>query len=184
MELVLWARDLAERLLAEPLPRRWAHTQGVARQARTLAPILGDDADLLEAAAWLHDIGYAPTLVVTGFHPLDGARYLRNTEHADERLCRLVAHHTCALVEADERGIADELSEEFAAENPALTDALIYCDVTTSPDGERIEADERLAEIANRYGDGHVVSTSISRATPSLLAAVKRTQDRLAAQAS
>jgi len=26
----------------------------------------------LEAAAWLHDIGYAPDLVVSGFHPLDG----------------------------------------------------------------------------------------------------------------
>ena len=33
--------------------------------------------DDLVAAAWLHDIGYAPELVETGFHPLDGARYLR-----------------------------------------------------------------------------------------------------------
>lgn len=56
----LWARDLARKHLETPLPRRWAHTQGVARQARTLAPILGDQADLLEAAAWLHDVGYTP----------------------------------------------------------------------------------------------------------------------------
>lgn len=65
----LWARDLARKHLETPLPRRWAHTQGVARQARTLAPILGDQADLLEAAAWLHDVGYTPDLVTTGFHP-------------------------------------------------------------------------------------------------------------------
>ena len=56
-----------------PPPRRWAHVQGVAAQARGLAPVLGTDADLLEAAAWLHDIGYAPGLAVTGLHALAGA---------------------------------------------------------------------------------------------------------------
>lgn len=84
---------LSENLLAEPLPRRWAHCQGVAEQARTLAPIRGDDGELLEAAAVLHDIGYAPDLAKTGFHPLDGARYLRDVAQADERIVRLVAHH-------------------------------------------------------------------------------------------
>jgi hypothetical protein len=54
------AGHLAQALLQEPLPRRWTHVQGVAARARSLAPVLGADADLLEAAAWLHDIGYAP----------------------------------------------------------------------------------------------------------------------------
>jgi predicted HD phosphohydrolase len=53
--------QLARVLLQEPLPRRWAHVQGVAARARGLAPVLGAHADLL-AAAWLHDIGYAPGL--------------------------------------------------------------------------------------------------------------------------
>ena len=65
---------LAQTLLQLPLPRRWAHIQ-VAARARSLAPALGADADLLEAAAWLHDIGYAPGLAATGLHALDGARY-------------------------------------------------------------------------------------------------------------
>ena len=108
-----WAAELARKLLEVPLPRRWAHVQGVAAQARSLAPILGDDADLLEAAAWLHDIGYSPELADTGFHPLDGARYLRDVEHADPVLCRLVANHSCAIIEAEERGLADALSSEF-----------------------------------------------------------------------
>jgi len=82
---------LARRLLEEPLPRRWSHTQGVAAAARTLAPILGGHAGLPVAAAWLHDIGYTPALVVTGFHPLDGARYLRDTHLLDNLLCVLVA---------------------------------------------------------------------------------------------
>jgi hypothetical protein len=52
--------------------------------------MLGADADLLEAAAWLHDIGYAPVLAATGLHASDGARYLRDAQHADAMLCRLV----------------------------------------------------------------------------------------------
>jgi HD superfamily phosphodiesterase len=54
------AEHLARAFLKVPLPRRWAHVHGVARQARSLAPVPGADADLLEIAAWLHDIGYAP----------------------------------------------------------------------------------------------------------------------------
>ena len=108
--LASWAEQLARALLQEPLPRRWAHSQGVAARARGLAPVLGADADLLEAAAWLHDIGYAPGLALTGLHQLDGARYLRDAQHADALLCRLVAHHSCAIIEAGERGLADVLS--------------------------------------------------------------------------
>src|SRR6266498_4480309 len=171
MALVPWASELARSLLAEPLPRRWAHTQGVARQARTLIPILGDDADLLEAAAWLHDIGYSPDLVDTGFHPLDGARYLRDHEHAAPRLCNLVAHHSCASIEAEERGLADQLTAEFTPEREDLTQALIYCDMTTGPDSRPTSVDDRLAEILARYGDDHLVARFIRRAAPVLAAA-------------
>ena len=55
----------------------------------------------------MHDVGYAPDLAVTGLHQLDGARYLRDSQHAGTMLCRLVAHHSCAIVEAGERGLAD-----------------------------------------------------------------------------
>src|SRR5689334_6767867 len=95
--LASWAERVARTPLQEPLPRRWAHSQGVAARARSLAPVLGADADLLEAAAWLHDIGYAPGLALTGLHQLDGAWYLRDAQHADALLCQLVAHHSCAI---------------------------------------------------------------------------------------
>jgi hypothetical protein len=55
--LASWAGQLAWALLQEPVPRRWAHVQGIAARARGLAPVLGADADLIEAAAWLDDIG-------------------------------------------------------------------------------------------------------------------------------
>ena len=174
------AQQLARALLQEPLPRRWTHVQGVAARACSLAPILGADADLLEAAAWLHDIGYAPDLATTGLHSLDGARYLRDARHADAMLCRLVAHHSCAIIEADERGLADVLSYEFEPEPYMLASVLTYCDMTTSPDGELVPAEQRLAEIQDRYGPGHLVSRSIQRATPMILGAVKQVHNRAA----
>ena len=174
------AYELAERLLAEPLPRRWAHTQGVARRALELAPAVGEDSDLIHAAALLHDVGYAPELAVTGLHPLDGARYLRG-RGVDERLVRLVAHHSCALCEARERGLASELLDEFEPERGDLMDALLWCDMTTSPDGEPVDLDERLRDIFERYPPDDPVARSITAATPELRAAVHRVEQRLAA---
>jgi HD superfamily phosphodiesterase len=136
-----WAQQLARALLQEELPRRWAHVQGVAARARSLAAVLGADADLLEAAAWVHDIGYAPGLNTTGLHQLDGARYLRDAQHADAMLCGLVAHHSCAIVEAGGRGLAEVLGLEFEPAPRELSDALTYCDMTTSPDGEIVPVD-------------------------------------------
>ena len=43
---------------------------------------------------------------------------------------------------------------------------LTYCDMTTSPDGELVPVQRRLAEIHHRYGPGHLVGRSIQRATP------------------
>ena len=178
--LAAWAQDLARTLLADPLPRRWSHVQGVAARARSLAPSLGPDAGLLEAAAWLHDIGYLPELAATGLHGLDGARYLRDVQHAEPLLCRLVAHHSCAVIEAEERGLAHVLTREFAPPPRPLADALTFCDMTTSPDGEHVQVHNRLAEIHDRYGSGHLVSRSIRRATPLILEAVGQVRARAA----
>jgi hypothetical protein len=180
MNIADWAEDTARTILETPLPRRWAHSQGVAAQARSLAPILGPDADLLAAAAWLHDIGYAPDLIDTGFHPLDGARYLGDTVQASDMLCRLVAHHSCALIEAAERGLATQLSGEFEPARADLTDALIYCDMTTGPDGQHMPVEQRLAEIRARYGPEHPVSRALGWSAPELTGAVTRVTRKLA----
>lgn len=71
------ARALVEDLLVE-LPDRVRHCAGVAdRAAELAAAVPPEDRELLVTAAWLHDIGYAEAVVDTGFHPVDGARYLR-----------------------------------------------------------------------------------------------------------
>ncbi|MFI9843998.1 HD domain-containing protein [Nonomuraea sp. NPDC051941] len=174
-----WAHDLAKELLETTLPRRWAHTQGVAEQAASLTPILGGEADTLIAAALLHDIGYAPDLVDTGMHQLDGARYLRDVVGADDRLCRLVAYHSCADNEARQRDLLAVLTAEFRQEQPDLAQALTYCDMTTDPDGRHLDVEDRLAEIHSRYGRDHVVSRSISAATPCIVSSVRAVEAAL-----
>ncbi|MFF5350160.1 MULTISPECIES: HD domain-containing protein [Streptomyces diastaticus group] len=178
-----WAMQVAEAELCSALPRRWAHTRGVTQRAEEVGHVVGDNATLLVAAATLHDVGYAPRLAATGFHPLDGARCLRDEYGADKRLVRLVANHSFALLEAEERGLQGELAAEFPLlEEPLLVDALVYCDMTTTPDGDRTTAQDRVAEIRSRYGDDSVVGRFIRRAAPEIFASVERVEAALAAQ--
>jgi hypothetical protein len=169
----------AEDLLA-PLGDRWQHTAAVAVRAEELASAVpANDGGLLVVAAWWHDLGYAPALALTGFHPLDGARYLA-AEGYPERLCALVAHHSGAMFEAEERGLADELAT-WPREESAVADALWMADMTTGPRGEAVSYPERLAEILDRYGPDSVVGRAMTRARPAIEAAIERTERRLAA---
>jgi predicted hydrolase (HD superfamily) len=180
VDLEAWAFELASEKLAGVLPRRWAHVQGVGKRVRIAAPLFSvDDCALLVSAALLHDIGYAPELAYTGFHPLDGARYLRGVGGPD-RLVNLVAHHSCATLEAELRGLSDQLAE-FEDERTALRDALWWADMTTTPDGGETTAVERVAEIQTRYGPDDLVSRFIRRAWVDLNAVAERTQRRLEA---
>lgn len=173
MDQIERARDLARRLLAESIPRRWAHSQGVGRKAESIAHLVGDDAATLVSASWLHDVGYAPDLVATGMHQLDGARYLRDVAHAEPLVCRLVAHHSCATIEARNRGLSDQLLSEFAPVGGLLADAITYADMTTTPDGDPVEVEQRLSEVFTRYGDEHLVSKTIREARPLIIHSVQ-----------
>ncbi|WP_128801805.1 MULTISPECIES: HD domain-containing protein [unclassified Streptomyces] len=173
------AAELAESLLP-PLGNRWLHTQAVAVRAREVSEAVSEeDRDLLVAAAWLHDIGYATELRETGFHPLDGARHLERLD-APPRLVRLVAHHSGAVYEAEQRGLTSELAVYEREESPLL-DALICADMTTGPAGQSFSFDQRMDEILKRYEPGSEVHSAISKARPYLGAAVERTLARLAA---
>jgi HD domain len=172
------ARSLAERLLSADLPRRWSHVAGVAHRAKEVSARLDIDTDLLVSAAWLHDVGYAPAVIETGFHPLDGGRYVRNVGFPS-RVASLVAHHSNALEEAEVRGLAVELIREFPREESKTSDALWFCDMTTGPDGQHLTVEERLHEIRNRYGPADAVTRFVDRAQDTLVAAVRRTETEL-----
>jgi hypothetical protein len=98
-------------------------------------------------AAYLHDLGYAPSLALTGLHALDGARHLRAIGH--ERLAGLVAYHSGARGEAELRGLTAELAD-FEDEASATSMALTYCDMTIGAGGEVVTLAERV--LANFLG--------------------------------
>jgi putative nucleotidyltransferase with HDIG domain len=173
------AKVLSGRLLS-PLGNRWAHVQAVAAQGQKVALALPEaDRETLVVACWLHDIGYAPDAKTTGFHPLDGARYLAEMG-CDERIVSLVAYHSGAVYEAEERGLASALAGFAVPSDPVLLDALTYSDMTTGPAGQPMTFEGRIAEILSRYGPDDLVHRAITRSQFSLGDAVTRTEARLA----
>jgi hypothetical protein len=174
-----WTGVACRRLADErigALGARWEHVGAVGRMADALV----SDGRLpveVGCAAWLHDIGYGPCLVVTGFHPLDGARFLR-AQGAPEVVVSLVAYHSGAVIEADERGLADELSE-FPRPPESDLDALTLLDMSTGPDGASVDPVDRIAEILRRYDPDSPVHRAVTRSRDDLLAACDRARDRL-----
>jgi hypothetical protein len=171
---VEWAEQTAGDLLSEALPRRWAHVQSVAARAGRLGSMLGEDEELLHAAAWLHDVGYAPPLAVTGFHPLDGARYLQTTD-VPRRLVGLVAFHSSAAAEATALGLGEDLAD-FSDERTLTRDLLWYADMTIGPDGQCMDFSERMADVRRRYGPDHYVVRALDAGMAERQAAVGRVE--------
>ena len=144
------AAALATHLLRR-LDSRIDHSAAVAAQVDRAARLVEPEwRSHLKDAAWLHDIGYSPQLALTGFHPLDGARWLRDYGWPAST-CRLVAWHTEPLEEARLYSLDSELAAEFEAPPRLASAALAWADLTSSPAGERWDAERRLADILERY---------------------------------
>jgi putative nucleotidyltransferase with HDIG domain len=174
------AQALAERHLASLLPDRLRHVAGVASLAAETCTRAGVEADTVVAAAWLHDIGYSPELAATGFHPLDGARYVAE-QGFDFEVARLVAQHSAAEVEAQKRGIADVLNREFALPDPRHLAVLTFADMQVGPTGQRVTVDARLEEIKQRYGPHALVTGAITTAEEQIRATVREVAGWVAA---
>lgn len=145
------AEELARALLASE-GTRLAHVRTAGRVAQRLTSLFdGEESALLVAAATLHDIGYSARISHRGFHPLDGAQFLRTQGYSD-RLAGLVAHHSLAHLTAA-RDLRTELEAAFPREDSLLADALAYADMHSAPDGRLIRAQTRLASIAARHPD-------------------------------
>lgn len=172
--LVGGARLIAQNRLADTLPQRWRHTVAVAERAQWLAArLLGPDrAQIVVAAAWLHDIGYAPDLAKVGFHPVDGARRIAvevSLAAGGRALTGLVAHHTGAVFEARERGI-DALLREFVRPDAVELAILSSADLCCGPDGTAVDPVDRVDEVLTRYPSDHPVHRAITTSGPMLVA--------------
>ncbi|AYY15486.1 HD domain-containing protein [Actinobacteria bacterium YIM 96077] len=146
---------------------RWAHVLAVGSLAAKLAAQTRHVPDVVVAAAWLHDIGYAPHVRSSGFHPVDGADFLA-ARHAPSELVSLVAYHSGAAYEAEERGLAAKLAA-FGEPEQTNLDMLTLVDMSTGPTGIRVSVHQRLAEILTRYDTDHPVHRAITRSRESLI---------------
>jgi hypothetical protein len=172
-----WSERTATDLLV-PLAARWRHTLRVVERAQSFRNAVdGDELEVLLAAAYLHDVGYAPELAEADFHPLDGARFVRDAGH--ERLAGLVAHHSASDAEAEERGLAEALAE-FPSEDSLVARALTYCDLTTGPGGERVGVSARLTELGERLGEDDPAVKAVRREAIRLAALVDDMESLLA----
>lgn len=61
----------------------------------------------------------------------------------------------------------------------SLPGALTYADRTTSPDGEPIDVEDRLADMLRRHGPNSPSAHAHPRRAPVIRAAVGRTEERL-----
>lgn len=164
------AESAARRILRGIEPRL-SHVLAVGRKAEKV-PLSRSQANWLVAAAYLHDIGYAPALRETGLHQIDGARWLASKGHA--ALACMVAHHTCADVELELRGLA-HLLDPFPRPPDVLSEALAYCDITTGPTGVNMTVEERIVEVGHRRGFGSTAHRALRFAQPNLERAVINT---------
>ena len=174
--LIAWAAEQAAFFLA-PLGNRWRHVQGVVVRAYQIGELFNEnDRSYFIAAAYLHDIGYAPSLKKTGFHPLDGAYYVQ--AYGQERLTSLVAYHSEAQCEAQLRGLSSELAQ-FPREYSAVADALTFCDLTTNSAGQRVTFRARVTDILSRYGKSDIVTQALRQAMPAWTLAIEQTEQAL-----
>jgi hypothetical protein len=156
---------------------RLRHVRQVGARAEMIVGALGLDPHVA-AAAWLHDVGYGAEVVDRGFHPLDGANWLAHRGWGPA-VVGLVAYHSGAVVEAEERGLLGELQAIPAPADDEL-EVVDFCDMTTAPDGEPVAVEERVAEILRRYDVDSPVHRAVLRSRTDLVQSVRRVQARLA----
>lgn len=164
------ARELARRLLADDMPKRWQHVQGVAKRAQLFADLV-PEWEALGSAAYLHDIGYAKDLVDIGFHQIDGARYLRR-QGWDESVVNLVAHHSGAQRRAELIGLGDVYTDEFVRNETLPHRQLHFCDMTVALDGTPTTVLERLADMRARHGNNSAMINYLDLEEEALIAMV------------
>jgi HD domain len=176
-QMVAIAADLTQHILDSD-PDRLAHSKAAARRAEFLTLTVEPEcAALLVAAAWLHDIGYAPRLRDTGFHPIDGARHLQ-TIGWPPAICNLVAHHSGARFVASILHLDRQL-EAYPFSQDAVSDALTVADQTIGPKGQAMTLDERMSDMLKRHGPDSPNALAHPQREPYIRAAAMRVAARL-----
>ncbi|NTU77296.1 MAG: HD domain-containing protein [Alphaproteobacteria bacterium] len=133
---------------------RYRHIAGVVQLADVIENNYGGFNGELKTAALYHDIGYAETWCVTGFHPVDGSLVAR--QHGfSSAVIEAILYHSGSWDEARQK--RPDLSIYYDGEccmmQKALSRALTFCDLRTGPVGQSLSLAQRLADIRGRCGE-------------------------------
>lgn len=159
---------------------RLAHSAGVASQVDRVGYLLeGRWQPAITEAAWLHDVGYNDRVALTGFHPLDGARWVRDRGWPLET-CRLVAWQDAAWVEGHLRGVDEVLEAEFEPPPALVVAGLTWANLTSSPAGGPWTVGHRLVDILRRYSADSIVHRATVAALPALWGPAREIESRIA----
>jgi hypothetical protein len=157
------SKKLAEYLTPEE--NRYHHILGVVRNMEELLPKLDLNEEVkkeLIQAAFLHDIGYNPELNKNNFHPLDGAIFAQQSGFSKPVIAAILFHseayETVKKARTDLLDIYETNKPLLDEQDRLFIDLITYCDVQTSPQGEKISLEERVQDVVNRYGEDHLVS--------------------------
>jgi len=116
-----------------------------------------DTKDICMAAALLHDVGYAPSLNVHDFHPVDGYMAIKSLFPCEISLP--VLYHSFADLECNFRRPDMEIhyDDKMDAKASKVWELLTYCDLHTDGQGNLVTVDERYADIKLRHGADSIV---------------------------
>jgi putative nucleotidyltransferase with HDIG domain len=129
-----------------------AHTREVSSIARAIGGARGDvDADYVEAAAWLHDIGRA--VAHDERHPLEGFRIVVKAGHPGYAPPCL-SHYTKGAAPEDARlgDLAREMREACDLETFHGPERVIALADALAAGPRRVTLEERYEDLARRYG--------------------------------
>jgi len=109
-QLIRYAREAAQTMLAEDAADAWQRSEAAADHAVSAVTLLGRPrGEMIVAAAWLHAIGESPAAKKTSFAPVDGAvRLLSDGWPAP--VVSLVAHQAQARLVAPAYDAAQEIA--------------------------------------------------------------------------
>jgi hypothetical protein len=146
----------------EATSTRLAHIQRVVANAEIVESRETFGGRLILAAAY-HDIGYAPDLAVTRFHPVDSA-LIATADGLPPTVVEAVLHHTGA------HGEASRARPDLLIHYPTgcemmssyLSRALTFCDLHAGPDGEACTVAQRLADIRHRHAENTALLDNIA----------------------
>lgn len=162
---------ISERLLLWLFRDDWgrlSHILGVVEEAQKLSrhfPELGGN--FLVQAAYLHDVGYAEKLAVTGFHSVDSGLFAAKNGFPSE-VVKAVFLHMDSLTNAKLtmpnsriECFLNSIYSNLTSKEKLLMELLTYCDLHRSSIGDRVSIEERISEIGSKYGSGSVVYKSV-----------------------